>query len=97
MGIAFLKMDRARIKWRLKLASAFEKSHSKAIAHHRAEDGTLTGEDKKEGSGGKWALFVLPFVTVLREGLEAVVFVGGVSYCPGFSEASLTPAGLTQP
>ncbi|KAI9454355.1 iron permease FTR1 [Russula earlei] len=28
---------------------------------------------------GKWALFTLPFVIVLREGLEAVVFVGGVS------------------
>jgi len=28
---------------------------------------------------GKWALYTLPFVVVLREGLEAVVFVGGVS------------------
>jgi len=28
---------------------------------------------------GKWVLFILPFITVLREGLEAVVFVGGVS------------------
>jgi len=28
---------------------------------------------------GKWALFTLPFVIVLREGLEAVVFVGGVA------------------
>ncbi|KAJ2915160.1 hypothetical protein MD484_g5260, partial [Candolleomyces efflorescens] len=28
---------------------------------------------------GQWALFILPFITVLREGLEAVVFVGGVS------------------
>ncbi|KAL0958080.1 hypothetical protein HGRIS_000256 [Hohenbuehelia grisea] len=28
---------------------------------------------------GKWVLFVLPFITVLREGMEAVVFVGGVS------------------
>jgi len=28
---------------------------------------------------GKWALLVLPLVTVLREGMEAVVFVGGVS------------------
>ncbi|KZV80844.1 iron permease FTR1 [Exidia glandulosa HHB12029] len=27
----------------------------------------------------RWALFLLPFITVLREGLEAVVFVGGVS------------------
>jgi high-affinity iron transporter len=36
-----------------------------------------------DGSGsartGKWALFLLPFITVLREGLEAFVFVGGVS------------------
>ncbi|KAF9530010.1 Ftr1 protein [Crepidotus variabilis] len=32
-----------------------------------------------EGRTGKWALFILPFITVLREGLEAVVFVGGVS------------------
>lgn len=28
---------------------------------------------------GKWALVVLPLITVLREGMEAVVFVGGVS------------------
>ncbi|EJD54574.1 iron permease FTR1 [Auricularia subglabra TFB-10046 SS5] len=27
----------------------------------------------------RWALFLLPFITVLREGIEAVVFVGGVS------------------
>ncbi|PBK70629.1 iron permease FTR1 [Armillaria solidipes] len=30
-------------------------------------------------STGKWALFILPLITVLREGMEAVVFVGGVS------------------
>ena len=28
---------------------------------------------------GKWALLILPLITVLREGVEAVVFVGGVS------------------
>ncbi|GFZ45102.1 Plasma membrane iron permease [Saitozyma sp. JCM 24511] len=78
MGVAFLRMDRARVKWRVKLAAAFEDSHSKAIAHHRAKDGSLQGHDR-EGRGGKWALFLLPFITVLREGLEAVVFVGGVS------------------
>ncbi|KAI0036239.1 Ftr1 protein, partial [Vararia minispora EC-137] len=27
----------------------------------------------------KWTLFILPFVTVLREAMEAVVFVGGVA------------------
>lgn len=84
MGVAFLKMDRARVKWRVKLAAAFEKSHSKAIAHHRTQNGELQSGDEgqeglREGRSGKWALFLLPFITVLREGLEAVVFVGGVS------------------
>ena len=27
----------------------------------------------------KYALFFLPFITILREGLEAIVFIGGVS------------------
>ena len=26
----------------------------------------------------KYAMFILPFITVLREGLEAVIFIGGV-------------------
>jgi high-affinity iron transporter len=28
----------------------------------------------------KYALFILPFITVLREGVEAIVFVGGVIF-----------------
>ena len=39
-------------------------------------------EEQAKGVGGKsrkYAMFILPFITVLREGLEAVVFVGGVS------------------
>ena len=28
---------------------------------------------------GKWTLLILPLITVLREGIEAIVFVGGVS------------------
>ncbi|KAI0092739.1 Ftr1 protein [Irpex rosettiformis] len=31
------------------------------------------------GKSGKWVLFILPMITVLREGMEAVVFVGGVA------------------
>ncbi|QRV74646.1 iron transporter FTH1 [Ceratobasidium sp. AG-Ba] len=65
MGLAMLRMDRARTKWRGKLEQAFNsKSHSP--------------HDHK-GRAGIRMLFMLPFVTVLREGLEAVVFVGGVS------------------
>ncbi|KZT60032.1 iron permease FTR1 [Calocera cornea HHB12733] len=37
-------------------------------------------DDKdKSGRGSKYALMVLPLITVLREGIEAIVFVGGVS------------------
>lgn len=63
MGIAFLKMDKSRVKWRLKLADAFEKSHSKAMAASD-EGGNLV--QREEGRSGKWALFLLPFITVIR-------------------------------
>ncbi|EMD34890.1 Ftr1 iron permease [Gelatoporia subvermispora B] len=33
----------------------------------------------REARTGKWVLFILPLITVLREGMEAVIFVGGVS------------------
>ena len=41
--------------------------------------GNLSREDKKAGFRTRYALFLLPLITVLREGLETVIFVGGVS------------------
>ncbi|KAF7334264.1 Iron permease FTR1 [Mycena sanguinolenta] len=32
-----------------------------------------------ETRAGRWVLFILPLITVVREGMEAVIFVGGVS------------------
>ncbi|GAA5910785.1 hypothetical protein JCM5296_002827 [Sporobolomyces johnsonii] len=69
MGMGMLKIDRSQIKWKHKFAAAFSKEL----------DGTLTAKERREGRRGKWSLFILPFVTVLREGLEAVTFVGGVA------------------
>ncbi|KAG8691376.1 high-affinity iron permease [Ceratobasidium sp. 423] len=66
MGLAMLRMDRAKAKWRRKLSHAFA-----AKSDNPSED--------QSGKAGVRMLFMLPFVTVLREGLEAVVFVGGVS------------------
>ncbi|EEB93586.1 hypothetical protein MPER_07729, partial [Moniliophthora perniciosa FA553] len=63
MGITMLKMDRAKAKWRIKL--------------HHAFDNNAPADNK--GKTGKWVLFILPLITVLREGIEAVIFVGGVS------------------
>jgi len=49
--------------------------------------------NRGEGRTGKWALFLLPLVTILREGMEAIVFVGGVSL--GQSATSIPIAAIT--
>ncbi|KAG8808438.1 high-affinity iron permease [Serendipita sp. 399] len=69
MGLTMLRIDTAKSRWRRKIESAFV-----AKASQR-----LTETDKREGRGVKFILFTLPFITVMREGLEAVVFIGGVS------------------
>ncbi|KAH8101808.1 Ftr1 protein [Cristinia sonorae] len=43
---------------------------SRAFEGKEVDAGTKTG---------RWVLFVLPLITVLREGMEAVIFVGGVA------------------
>ncbi|GAA6051076.1 hypothetical protein NBRC10513_000944 [Rhodotorula toruloides] len=70
MGVTMLRIDRSKLKWKAKLAGAFD---------NKVDASTLTSKDKRQARNSKWTLFVLPLVTVLREGLEAVVFVGGVS------------------
>lgn len=70
MGAALLRVSKLQDKWRVKLAKAIE-----------AKDSTRsrsTGTRFKVWLE-KYAMFTLPFITVLREGLEAVVFIGGVS------------------
>ncbi|KAM0750488.1 iron permease FTR1 [Meredithblackwellia eburnea MCA 4105] len=79
MGITLLRIDRSKIKWTIKLERAFDKKSR----------GSLDGTEKSS----KWSLFVLPLVTVLREGLEAVVFVGGVSL--GQPASSIPLAAIT--
>lgn len=68
MGAALLRIGKMQEKWRVKLAKALEspiKAGSRGCFKQFAE---------------KYAMFVLPFITVLREGIEAVVFVAGVSF-----------------
>ncbi|KAK1765516.1 putative iron transferase [Phialemonium atrogriseum] len=70
VGAALLRIGKMQEKWRLKLAAAMEgpvKTNS-----------TRTGRLKHYAE--KYAMFVLPFITVLREGIEAIVFVAGVSF-----------------
>lgn len=69
MGIGLLRVSKLQDKWRVKIAQALEKQH--------AGKGLGTASRFKLWCQ-KYALFLLPFVTVLREGLEAVIFIGGV-------------------
>ena len=71
MGAALLRISKLQDKWRVKLAKALEKRDSVKDTEGSKSKFKLWCE--------KYAMFVLPFITVLREGLEAVVFTGGVS------------------
>ncbi|RAH69921.1 FTR1 family protein [Aspergillus aculeatinus CBS 121060] len=68
MGLALLRINKTKEQWRIKIAKALvEKSK-----HHR--------KSKWLGDWARrYAMFLLPFITTMREGVEAVVFVGGVS------------------
>lgn len=65
-GLAFVRLDRARIKWRIKLAAAFSNETRGSLRRNSST----------------WALAGLPFLTLVREGLEGVVFVAGVGLFP---------------
>lgn len=68
MGLALLRINKAKEKWRVKLAQA--------LVEHRNRQGR---KSRFNGWSRRYIMFILPFVTTLREGVEAVVFVGGVS------------------
>ena len=68
MGAGLLRVSKLKKKWQIKLAKALEaKEHSKEAPQGKVKQWLV-----------KYAMFYLPFVTVLREGLEAIVFIGGV-------------------
>ncbi|KAG0201350.1 hypothetical protein BGX28_005800 [Mortierella sp. GBA30] len=64
MGIAMLRTNQMQQKWKSKLAKAMDDENAHGLGNQSR----------------KYALFLLPLVTVLREGLEAVVFIGGVTF-----------------
>lgn len=65
MGITMLKMDRAKTVWRIKLQKAFSSGH---------------GDTDREKKSGKWILFILPMITILREGAFCVILAIPIWY-----------------
>lgn len=70
MGAALLRVNKLQEKWRVKLMQALDKKDAIATSGIMSRF-KLWSE--------KHVMFILPFITVLREGLEAVVYIGGVS------------------
>lgn len=70
VGVALLRVGQMQEKWRAKLAQALE--------------GPLKKKDGRRAwfrqAMEKYAMFVLPFITILREGIEAILFVSAVSF-----------------
>jgi len=62
MGAALLRVSKLQDKWRVKIAKVLEQKDSKL---------PIKGRLKKWSE--KYAMFILPFITVLREGIEAVL------------------------
>jgi len=85
MGAALLRISKMQAKWRVKLARAIE---AKDNRHAK-------WSNRFKAWAEKYAMFLLPFITILREGLEAIVFVGGVSLgLPASSIPLATICGL---
>ncbi|KAG0650478.1 High affinity iron permease ftrA [Hyphodiscus hymeniophilus] len=78
LGAALLRVSKMKEKWAVKL--------EKAMASHVEKDAGRKGRFKRWAE--KYVMFILPFVTVLREGLEAIVFIAGVTFS---SPASSVP------
>ena len=91
MGAALLRVSKMQEKWRLKLATALE-AKSNSITHVTAKKGSKA---RFKLYCERYAMFILPFITILREGLEAILFIGGVSLgLPASSIPLATICGL---
>ncbi len=70
LGAALLRVSKMKEKWAEKLGKAMQSK--------------IDNEHGRKGALKRWAekyvMFILPFVTVLREGLEAIVFIAGVTF-----------------
>ena len=62
MGAALLRVSKLQDKWRVKISKVLEQKDTK-----------LPIKGRVKAWSEKYAMFVLPFITVLREGIEAVL------------------------
>lgn len=82
MGIKMLRVNKMQQKWKHKLGAIINEYNYLDVANEKS-----TWSEKN-------AMFVLPFITTLREGLEAIVFVGGIGMNENTSVASIVNSAV---
>lgn len=90
MGIGLLRINKVmKVKWWMKLGDAYNQEDPSKLTVDDADYGSGQGQEDvasavispakpRKSFTKKYFLAILPFVTTLREGLEAVVFIGGI-------------------
>ena len=77
MGAVLLRVGKLQDSWRAKLSRAVEADRDGATAPlGSGSGGTFLG--RFADVGNKYALFILPLITILREGFEGIIFIAGV-------------------
>lgn len=102
MSVIFLRIGKLQDKIRMKMAGSIYKlsknsiNNMKVAGNNENDTHELTFKQKFILFSEKHAIFFLPFITSLREGLEAVVFLGGVGVDSPVSSLplSMLSAGL---
>ena len=98
MGVGLLRINKVmKIKWWIKLGDAYQNDQPQdKLDPAEGDDGsttTLLAPERKKAAKEKFSkkyfLAILPFVTTLREGLEAVVFMGGIGMSQPLSSLPL--------
>ncbi|KAI5951547.1 FTH1 [Candida jiufengensis] len=81
MGIKILRVSKMQNKWKSKLGKIIKSSRYFNTIEHADEQVVIKTDGKYtkfELWVEKYNMVILPFVTTLREGLEAIVFIGGI-------------------
>ncbi|EGV62131.1 iron permease FTR1 [Yamadazyma tenuis ATCC 10573] len=77
MGLGLLRINKImKVKWWMKLGDAYDSNKQIQRPSPDEDADADTPEDRVDQK--RYFLAILPFITTLREGLEAVVFVGGM-------------------
>lgn len=89
MGIKILRVNKMQEKWKAKLTAIISKSNYIDRALNN------TAESKFDTFSDRYSMLILPLVTTLREGMEAIVFIGGIGINENTSIASIIISAAT--